>query len=259
MGDLNQKLLLAFVAFLFGLLADVIKRAFQRDRRRVIYSMQRNPIIAVTDALPEQVRSKIPTEQVRNITNFRVTAENVGSTVVSDATVIVTVAAPGELIDFAVQTEPAKGVRFAAPSSMNTSELTISGIYLEKRQLLHVDLFVRAPQEPRVELYWSGGGGDVKWISEATAERLSLEKNFIAILRNYILAEFAPSFVTGIQLVILSFFRINGPEATQAQMGLFGVGQVIGSLLRFYFYFRVVPHAISVIQYFVYRRSPGPA
>src|SRR5262249_49332069 len=90
MDDFTQKLFLAFIAFLFGLLADVIKRLFQREKRRVSYSVARTPIVAVTSAVPEHVNRRLGLTQAQGITHYRLSAQNTGSTIVRDATLLLT-------------------------------------------------------------------------------------------------------------------------------------------------------------------------
>lgn len=79
MGDFAGKLALALIAFLLGLLADVIKKALGRERRRITYSISKQPIISVNQSLPNEVLSKLPTDQTLNVIQYHIAGENTGT------------------------------------------------------------------------------------------------------------------------------------------------------------------------------------
>lgn len=54
----------------------LIKKAFGRERRRIKYSINKEPIISVSENLPGAVLSKLPTDQMVNVICFRLVAEN---------------------------------------------------------------------------------------------------------------------------------------------------------------------------------------
>lgn len=259
MDDLTQKLLLALVAFLLGLLAEVIKRVFQRDRRRLSYSVVREPIISVTQDLPQLVRQKLPQQSQFNVTRFRIIGQNTGSTSLSGISLLAVASDQTEVLDYTVATNPPRGVKHALPSQPKSNEVECAGVELDPKQEILIDVYLKAEGPTNLVTYWSGGGG-VEWISGGSPSALGIEEHLVAIIRNYILAEFVPALFMGVGYLVVAVVTGLGKDIESSYMsaltlGGVGIGSTIGALVRFYFYLRIVPHLVAVIREFTERRS----
>lgn len=257
MADFNEKVLLALVAFLLGLLADIIKRVFGRERRRISYSVNATSIIAVSGDMPPEVRSKLGTVTRENITRFQVLAENTGSGFVKDAEVVILPSDGSEILQASINTDPPHVVKHGLLLPRPDGGLQCAAVELEEKQQIAFDIFIKAPDVPELNVLWSGGGGGVVWDIESGSQAFSLERSVVAIMRNYILAEFSPALLFGIGYLIPALFPTDRPGGInlQLQMGGVGVGQMVGSLIRFYFYLRMIPHAVGIVRYFVEKSS----
>jgi hypothetical protein len=252
MGDFGVKLLLAVIAFLLGLLADIIKRLFQRERRRVAYSIEAFPIIAMSAELPEVVRGKLQHVEDYNVMRFKILAENTGSVFIKNVNVVIVPSLSSEIIDVAVTTNPPILVKYAMPQ-LSDNRLTCTGIELEKKQTITLDVYVRAEAHPGLEAFWSGGGGDVLWDRELKAGAFTVEQNVRAIIRYYIFAQLPELLLTGIGIILYALFPALRNQ-TNWQLSGIGVGSVLASLVRFYFYLRIIPHAVALLRYLVESR-----
>jgi hypothetical protein len=260
MDDLAQKLLLAVIAFLLGLVAEAIKRAFQRDRRRLSYSVVKEPLIAVTQELPERVLQRIPQQSQFNVTKFCIIGENSGTTSLSGLSLLVVANAEAEVLEQSVVTIPPRGVKYSTPTQSKSNEFAIEQLDLDRQQSVKAELFVKSEKAPDVAVYWSGGGG-VDWISGGSPSALGMEEHLVAIVRNYILAEFAPSLLTGLGYLLAGLLSSYIDASVQTQyitMGGVGLGTTIGALIRFYFYLRMVPHLVAIFREFTRIRSRPP-
>ena len=192
MGDFAGKLALALIAFLLGLLADVIKKALGRERRRITYSISKQPIIFVNQSLPNEVLSKLPTDQTLNVIQYHIAGENTGTQSVKDVNLLVSANKEVELIHQEVTTIPSREVQHPSIELPAPSEVRLKGIGLERKQSIIIKLFFRSRIDSNVQVFWSGGD-NVEWSRSEATEEFSLEEHPVAILRNYILAEFMPA------------------------------------------------------------------
>jgi len=251
MNDLTTKIILAVIAFLLGLLADVIKKAFGRERRRVTYSIRKEPIISVSQSLPAEVLEKLPTAQTLNVVFYRVLGENTGTQAIKGVNLLATAAGDAELIHHEIITTPAREVPLPESESSTPNEIRFKGICLERKQSIAVNLFFRSRTDARLQVYWSGGE-NVDWSLSSATEEFGLEEHLVAIIRNYILAEFLPAFLFGIfyllSTIVIASPTIQSKVSNIVLSGSAGVGQLLSSLLRFYFYLRIIPHVVAVIR-----------
>ncbi len=253
MDDFTQKLLLAFVAFLLGLLAEGIKRFFQREKQRVRYSVVQRPVLAINEALPQAVLEKLPNIPPGNVSEFRIQATNTGNLTVSAANLLIVPSEGSQLLHYEIETIPPREVIYSAVEHPNPHEVRCPGISLEKNQTIVTRVFFLSKKDMAVRLYWSGGGGAVEWeegegrFSEGAA--LHVE----GIIRNYILSEIVSVLCLGVGYVIgalvPSSMEMSSSRVTMAGVG---IGQLLGALMRLYFLLRIVPHAIALVE--MYRR-----
>jgi hypothetical protein len=259
MGDFGEKLLLALIAFLLGLLADVIKRVFQRERKRVEYAIETRPIIAANAPLPETVREKLPGTTPFSVTEFVITLENAGSVAVHDANALLSLGAGSDVLHYEITTEPAREVLVGAVEHLTSNELRLKGFTLEKKQKIMLDVFVRSAGDIQPEMYGSGGGGDVQWVGESQSHSLSLEGHVVASIKLFILAEVIESVVTGIVLLFSELFK-GEDFSIRWQSPTFLVGSTVLKLVKLYFYLRIVPHALAIVREMGERlRRPPPS
>jgi hypothetical protein len=254
MGDLAGKLLLAGIAFLLGLLADVIKKAFGRERKRITYSINKEPIIVVSQSLPGEVLEKLPTRLALNVVQYRVVCENTGTQPIKDVNLLLSANADAELLHHEMSTIPAREVPFPAVETPTSNQIRFVGMQLERKQRIDFKLFFRSLSEPNVEDFPSGGD-NVEWKRSGAAEEFSLEEHIVAIIRNYVLAEFMPALFLGIAYLLGSIVAISAFRNNSAILsGSIGLAQTLASLVRFYFYLRIIPHAVAVIRDLIQRR-----
>ena len=257
MDDFAEKVVLALVAFFLGLLADVIKKAFGRERRRIKYSINKEPIISVSQNLPSAVLAKLPTDQTVNVICFRVLAENTGTQSVKDVNLLVVANQEAELIYQDISTNPPREVHVPTTETQASNEIRFKGISLERKQSIAFNLFLKSRIDASIETFWSGGD-NVELSLTSAVEEFGLEEHVVAIIRNYIFAEFVPVLFSGIFLLLAAFVSYSGMSLERwtntALMGGQGLSQMLGSLLRFYFYLRIVPHAVAIVRYILRSR-----
>jgi len=256
MGDFAGKLILAVIAFLLGLLADVIKKAFGRERRRITYSISKQPIISVNQSLPNEVLGKLPTDQTLNVIQYHIASENTGTQSVKDINLLVSANKEADLIHQEVTTIPPREVQYPSIELPAPNEVRFKGIGLERKQSIIINLFFRSRTDSNMQVFWSGGD-NVEWSLSGATEEFSLEEHLVAIIRNYILAEFMPALFLGIAYLVAFLASFSAPfrNSSVAITGGIGLGQTLGSLLRFYFYLRIVPHAVAVVRDVIQRRA----
>jgi hypothetical protein len=131
MGDFTENIALLVIGVILGLLSDVIKTAFRREKRHLTYSIQKEAIIAVSPSLPTEVRNKLPAEQKLNVINFQVFGKNTGTQTVQDATCHFALSEGSELIHSEISTNPPVGVSYSPLEEQTFDMLLCKGINLE--------------------------------------------------------------------------------------------------------------------------------
>ncbi|MET3135074.1 hypothetical protein AAKU55_005377 [Oxalobacteraceae bacterium GrIS 1.11] len=255
MDDLMPKLLLAFIAFLFGLLAEGIKRFFQNEKRRVRYTLVQRPVIAINESLPQAVRAMVPGAPTGNVSEFKVEALNTGKLPITAANLLIVPSQGAEFLHVVVTTNPPREVEWGPLEHPEPNEVRCPGIALAKNQAFSASLFYLSRDRMEVKLYWSGGGGTVEW--EAGEGRLShgAALHVEGIIRNYILSEIAAVFWLGMGYLIGAM--LPAMESNRASMAGVGMGQLLAASFRLYFLLRIVPHAVALVDMYRSRRRPG--
>jgi len=242
MSDLAQKLLIAFMAFLLGLVAEVLKRLLSKERKRLAYAIDLRPIIATTAALPNDVKQKMPDVEAINITEVIVTVENVGTRAIQDASLLVATPEEAEVIHQEIRTLPIREVSSGNVTIEAEKDIRVSGFSLERKQRLILRYFLRSEREPNVALYGSGGGGDVRWVAEGASKAIGIEGRVTAIVRYFVLAQILPPLLTAVSFSLYKLYTEDHRFEFVAAM----VGQATGTLIALYYYLRIVPQALAV-------------
>jgi hypothetical protein len=256
--DFTQKLLLAFVAFFLGLLAEGIKRFFQKEKRRVRYSVVQRPVLAINKALPQAVLAKLPNIPPGNVSEFRIQATNTGNLAASAANLLIVPSEGCQLLHYEVETIPPREVAYSAVEHPNPNEVRCPGINLEKDQTIVVRVFFLSKTDMEVKLYWSGGGSAVEWEEGESRFSEGAALHVEGIIRNYILSEIVSVLLLGIGYVIGALVPSSMESSSRITMAGVGVGQLLGALMRLYFLLRIVPHAIALVEMFRRRAQPAP-
>jgi hypothetical protein len=247
MDEFSQKIVLAVVAFLLGLLAEAIKRMFQREKRQVAYSVTHKPILALSETLPPEVSSKLPAAPPGNVSEYIVSATNTGNLQVRDANLLIVPNRTCTLLLQDIVTKPAREVPYGPVENPSPGEVRYPQITLEKEQSIRVRLFLLSKNTPSINVFWSGGGEKVEF--RQSTDQLSGDVPFHLreIIKNYILAEIAVGLFVGFGYLAGSVvpFDMHGGRT---QMTGLGVGQVLGVITRLYFLMRIVPHAVALVE-----------
>lgn len=248
MDELTQKLLLAFIAFLFGLLAEGIKRFLQRENRRIRYSVTQRPVIAVNDTLPQPVLAKLPNIPPGNVSEFRTQATNTGNLAITSANLLLVPSEGCEMLHFEIETIPPREVTYAAVEHPKPNEVRCPAINLERNQTITLRVFLLSKSDMQVKAYWSGGGGTVEWeeVGGRSIEGIALHVE--GIIRNYILSEIVTVLLEGAVVLLAAVIPATMEFSNRFTMAGVGAGQLLGGLMRLYFLLRIVPHAVALVE-----------
>lgn len=254
-----DKLLVAFIAFAFGLLAEVIKRAFQKERIRVSYTTASRPVIAVSESLPESVRAALP-ELPQNITEFVVDATCDGQLPAENANLLIELPAGTEILSANITTHPQKEVPYSPIERPSEVEVRVPGITLERNERITVSVFAQCNATAQLNTYWSGAGAKAEWKETSGRASSAIARHVEGIIFNYILAEIAQAAVAGLFFFIASLLE----PVMDRQFDMYNfrqtgmaAGMLIASLVKLYFLMRIVPHAISLVEIYRERRTAG--
>ena len=127
------------------------------------------------------------------------------------------------------------------------NELRVPDISLARNQSIDFDVFVRAPTQPELQLYWSGGDGDVDWRIAGSQEAFGIERDIISAIRYFIYAQVASPLITSI-FWAFSFLMVY--KGDLSQMGA-AIGSFLGQLVTLFFYIKMVPHALAIAKHFM--------
>jgi hypothetical protein len=179
--DFLGKLLLAVIAFLLGLLSDVLKRVFQKERRRAAWSVDRTAIVSSPSSLPDEVRAKAPGLPTTNLFKITVSASNEGKIPLTEANLLVVAPPDTEIVHSTTATVPTREVVSGSIEQAKPNELRLKGFNLQKGQGLSLTLYTTGSSDSPPELFWSGGGGDVAWLRGDSNLLLSAHEHVLQV------------------------------------------------------------------------------
>jgi hypothetical protein len=186
-----EKVLLAVIALILGLLAEPVKKIITRERKRLAYSISTKQIFGVDSSVPEALRSQIPAEWSGHLAQFHVRAENSGAQILKDVNVLIVTKTDSQIKFFQYITNPPREVPVGKPLVEKPNELRVPNITLAKNQSIDIDVFIRSPAEPDLQLFWSGGDGDVDWRIASTQEAFGIDRNILSAIKYFIFAQIA--------------------------------------------------------------------
>jgi hypothetical protein len=253
MDSFGEKIGLAVIALILGLLAEPIKKIITKERKRLSYSIATKPIFGVDGTLPAALQSQIPKDWSGHLVQFHLRAENSGAQTLSALNVLCVAAADAEIRFYETTTQPPREVPVGTPTNEKSNELRIPDITLERGQSIELDVFVKSHNRPDLQIFWSGGGGGVDWRLTSMEETFGLERNIISAIRYYIYAEISMPLATSIMYVMSASLMSVSNSASWMSIGGVGVGQFFGSILKLYFYIKIVPHALAIAKEFMSR------
>ena len=89
MEPFYEKVLLAVIALILGLLAEPVKKIITRERKRLTYSISPKQILGIDSSIPQALRSQIPSEWSGHLVQFHIRAVNSGAQLLKDINVLV--------------------------------------------------------------------------------------------------------------------------------------------------------------------------
>lgn len=260
MEDFLTKLLLAFIAFLLGLLADAIKKVVGREKRRISYSISEQAIVAISRDIPEQVRSASFIPESKNIARFQVILENTGTKIIKDASCVMETNEDAKFISRKIFSTPADLVPYEDGFEDGKNRGRINKFSLEPRQKITCELFVSSDSPPQVRISGSGGDDVTEWRDLSSGIVQSIDEHAIAILKFWIAASFAPALFQAVAFIVISFLSsipiwdlVKSNSAIQ--IGGAGLAQITGHLISLYCYIKIIPHASALIKELTTRRT----
>lgn len=262
MSDLAAGVLLAFLGFFLGLIANQINRLLSRERKRLGWTLNSMPIVAVSDSLPEAVRSVVPAATAENVYQYTMTMRSNGRKPISGVKLEIVPDSGTALLSHEVESTPPRGVTWS--SEVNGNEIHLRDIALSRNQELSVTLFAKSPTIPAITPYFSGGGDDPpEFEAESRQTYSGIEQHIASIIRNYVASIVAPAIVAAIGSVLTGTVTVFGSSwgiddriwtTTGIQIGTIGFIQVFSAVVSAYFLLRIVPPAVALVRIFTARR-----
>jgi hypothetical protein len=209
--------------------------------------------VAVNLDLPQAVRRVLPIQGTANIFRFEVHAKNTGKKAISGVEAIVAPAEATTVLRHEVSSDPPKGIPFDL--EQRESDLHVTSLRLNQGQSLTITLYTTSPDQPKVHVYWSGGGDDPPSFEPVGPEaNKSAEQHVVSIIRNLIAFVLVPSLFNTL-LAIPLIFNERLLEEGPFQFGAIGVGALLRTLLQAYFLLRIVPHVLDLVRIFSATRA----
>jgi len=246
-SEFSEKLLLAVVAFLLGLLADVVKRLYQRERRRVEYSVHATPILAAHEPLPDAVRSKLPGLTPINVTSVTVAFENTGTLPAQNLNALIAFTSGAEVLHCDVDTVPQREVVTGAVERPNANELRLTSFSLARAQQLNANVFVSAPSDIATTVFGSSAGGDVAFVDEGATLRMGVVERAVSVIKLYVLVKVLAAVYSGIQLTVGVLFS-DSRTLERFVKPSFLTSSIVMQLATMYIYLRIVLHLLAIVR-----------
>jgi hypothetical protein len=250
MEPFYEKVLLAVIALILGLLAEPVKKIITRERKRLTYSISTKQILGIDSGIPDALRSQIPSEWSGYLVQFHIRAVNSGAQLLKDINVLITTKPDSEIKYFEYRTSPSREVPVGKLSIEKPNELRAPDITLTRNQSVDFDVFVKATTQPELQLYWSGGGGDVDWRIAGSQEAFGIERDIISAIKYFIYAQVAGPAITALLFAFAFFVGFWFGTTRVSEMGA-AIGSFLGQLVTLFFYIKMVPHALAVAKQFM--------
>lgn len=225
-----------------------MKKIITRERKRLAYSITTKQIFGLDSSVPEALRSQIPAEWSGHLAQFHIRAENSGAQILKDVNVLIVTKSDSQIKFFQYVTNPPREVPVGTSLLEKPNELRVPNITLARNQSIEIDVFIRSPTQPDLQLFWSGGDGDVDWRIASTQEAFGIERNIISAIKYFIYAQIATPLVTSIMFAVSGVGSVLLPLGNQFTTVGAGIGAFLGNLLTLYFYIQMVPHALTVAK-----------
>jgi hypothetical protein len=254
MDSFLQTFLPAFLAFLLGLVAEPIKRAITREKRRILYEVVETPVISVSAELPKAIVDQNPNlETSRNISQVDVTLTNAGSTMVNQASCQIR-ARDAEILAWETSENPAGLVAHRDEVDAKGGTIRISDFSLEPGHSLSCRFYTGSAGANEISFQGLGGQNVVNWIRGGDGTK-DLDDHLLRIFKLWIFATFITPLLQGVTyLGVMLAVALAGPEVVGSgttglmlATGPSAIANVLGSILSLYFYLLMIPPVARVL------------
>lgn len=188
------------------------------------------------------VRSK------RTITKFEVTVRNAGSSIVKKANFRIKVD-QATLVYHEIIEKPAKLITHSDEIDDANGEITVSEFTLEPSHSIKCVFFTESARKPEIAFEGSSTEDVVTW-STGSSLSYGVDDHLLSIFKLWIFASFVTPLITGVAITLGTLAQGLGVFASVGSGPLIGAAQILGSVFSLYFYLKMIPHVLIVLEAF---------